>query len=229
MEIVTPQHIAIIMDGNRTWATSKGLPKMIGHTEGAKNLRTISIAGSEQGIKYLTLWALSTENLLNRSESELKHLFSLTEKIINYLGDFQKYNVKFNTIGDLTKLPKKVQEALEETKEKTSKHTGMVLTLAINYGGQDEIIRTIKKIVSQDIKPEEVTKELIEKNLDTAGIPDVDLIIRTSDHQRLSGYLTWQSTYAELHFPKIKWPAFGASDLANSIKWFTEQKRNNGK
>lgn len=217
------------MDGNRTWAAAKGLPKMVGHTEGAKNLRRIAIAASEQGVPYLTLWALSTENLKNRGEKELKHLFSLATKIVNYLDDFKTYNVRFNTIGDLTKLPQEVQDALEKIKADTTEHTGLVLTLAVNYGGRDEIIRGIQKLMSEGVKPEEVNEEMFGSHLDTGDMPEVDMIIRTSDHQRLSGYLLWPGSYAELYFPKIKWPAFTAENLTEAIEWFHGQKRNKGK
>ncbi len=225
----TLQHIAIIMDGNRTWATAKGMPKLLGHTEGAKNLRRIAVSASEMKIPFLTMWALSTENLKNRGEKELEHLFSLASKIINYKDDFIKYNVKFNTIGDLTKLPEKVQIAMQELKENTKNHTGTVLTLAINYGGRDEIVRATKKIVESGINPNEITEESFQEYLDTKDMPDVDLMIRTSDHQRMSGWLPWQSTYAELYFPKIKWPAFSSDDLQTAVDWFHEQKRNKGK
>jgi undecaprenyl diphosphate synthase len=223
------KHIALIMDGNRTWAKAKGLPKMIGHTEGAKNLRRIAKAASDKGIAYLTLWALSTENLKNRSESELKHLFSLAEKIINHLTDFEDNNVRFNLIGDITKLPESTQEALNHLVEKTSHHTGMTMTLAINYGGRDEIVRATKKMIDKGMSAKDITEESFEDCLDTADMPNVDLVIRTSDHQRLSGYLPWQTTYAELYFPKVKWPAFSEDDLENAITWFNEQKRNKGK
>ena len=225
----TLQHIAIIMDGNRTWATAKGMPKLLGHTEGAKNLRRIAVSASEMKIPFLTMWALSTENLKNRGEKEFEHLFSLASKIINYKDDFIKYNVKFNTIGDLTKLPEKVQIAMQELKENTKNHTGTVLTLAINYGGRDEIVRATKKIVESGINPNEITEESFQEYLDTKDMPDVDLMIRTSDHQRMSGWLPWQSTYAELYFPKIKWPAFSSDDLQTAVDWFHEQKRNKGK
>jgi len=217
------------MDGNRTWATAKGMPKLLGHTEGAKNLRRIAVSASEMKIPFLTMWALSTENLKNRGEKELEHLFSLASKIINYKDDFIKYNVKFNTIGDLTKLPEKVQIAMQELKENTKNHTGTVLTLAINYGGRDEIVRATKKIVESGINPNEITEESFQEYLDTKDMPDVDLMIRTSDHQRMSGWLPWQSTYAELYFPKIKWPAFSSDDLQTAVDWFHEQKRNKGK
>ncbi len=222
------RHIAIVMDGNRTWATAKGLPKLVGHTEGAKNVRTIAIAATEFNIPYLTLWALSTENFKKRSEKELEHLFSLANKILNHLNDFKEYNVRFNTIGDLTKLPERTQEVMQELKDKTKDHTGTVLTLAINYGGRDEMIRAIHKVIDSDVSSDELTEESFEKYLDTADMPNVDLMIRTSDHQRFSGYMLWQASYAELYFPKVKWPAFSKDDLKKAVDWYHEQKRTGG-
>ena len=223
------KHIALIMDGNRTWAKAKGLPKMIGHTEGAKNLRRVAKAASDRGIAYLTLWALSTENFKNRGEDELKHLFSLAEKIIDHITDFEENNVRFNLIGDVSKLPESTQKVLYDLEEKTAQHNGMVLTLAINYGGRDELVRATQKMIEGGLSAEDVTEESFEKYLDTHDMPDVDMVIRTSDHQRLSGYLPWQTTYAELYFPKVKWPAFSEDDLDKAIEWFNEQKRNKGK
>lgn len=220
------QHIAIIMDGNRRWAAERGLPKLLGHTEGAKNLKTIGQAVQKLGIPYLTLWALSTENLKERSKEELKHLFSLFKQLVDYLGDFIKNNVRLQLIGDLEKLPEDVQEKLNAVVEKTKDHTGMVLTLAINYGGRDEIIRAVNKIILEGVST--LTEEKFSPYLDTANMPDPDLIVRTGGHQRLSGYLPWQSTYSELYFTQTYWPAFSEEEVNTAIEWFEEQKRNRG-
>lgn len=237
-------HLAIIMDGNRRWATERGLPKLLGHTEGAKTLKTIAKTVQKRGIPYLTLWALSTENLQERSEEELKHLFSLFKQLVDYLGDFIENNVRLNLIGNLQELPSDVWKKLNNVAEKTKSHTGMVLTLAINYGGRDEILRAIKRWVDEKSSPPArgreaerseagevgaLTESKFEKYLDTAGLPDPDLIIRTGGHQRLSGYLPWQSTYSELYFTKTYWPAFSEEELDKAIEWFQEQKRNRGK
>ena len=222
-------HLAIIMDGNRRWATKKGLPKMMGHTKGAKNLRTIVKAAQAKNIQFLTLYALSTENLTGRSADELKHLFSLIEKIPEYIGDFDKTETQLRLIGDITKLPEKTQKRLGLMVEKTKAYKKFVLTLAINYGGRDEIVRSIKKLVAEKIAPDTITEKLFENYLDTKNIPDADLVIRTGGDQRLSNYLPWQTAYAELYFTSVYWPAFGEKDLNQALNWFQEQKRNRGK
>ena len=222
-------HLAIIMDGNRRWATERKLPKFIGHTEGAKNLKTIARAVSQRGISYLTVWALSTENLKNRSEKELKHLYDLFEKIPDYLHDFIKENGRMHIIGNMQKLPKKTQDAFLHVVEKTKTHTGMVLTLAINYGGRDEITRAIQHIVTDGISPELIDEALIETYLDTHNLPKPDMIIRTGGHQRLSGYLPWQSTYSELYFTPAFWPSFNEAELDTALTWFEKQQQNQGK
>ncbi len=191
-EIQNLKHIAFIMDGNRTWATSKGLPKLMGHTEGTKSFKKIVEHANNLNIPFITFWALSTENLKNRSEKELKHLFSLLSKLVDYIDDLKKENIKFNVIGDLSKLPEKVKNNLLDVKDKTKDRTGMVLTLAVNYGGRDEIVRAVNKML--DLKLEAISEEKFDKYLDTHDLPDVDLVIRTSDNQRLSGYLPWQTT-----------------------------------
>lgn len=223
------QHLAIIMDGNRRWAAEKGLPKMIGHTEGAKNLKTIARAASDRGIRYLTLWALSTENLKNRSETELKHLFSLFEKIPEHLHEFTERNGRLKIIGNLSVLPESTRRAFESVVEKTTRHTGMTLVLGVNYGGRDELIRTMKKMITDSVAPNAIDEALVDSYLDTADIPDPDLIIRTGGHQRLSGYLPWQSVYSELYFTPTHWPAFDEQALDTAIQWFQEQVRNKGK
>ncbi len=221
------QHLAIIMDGNRRWATERGLPKLLGHTEGAKNLRTIAKAVRERGISYLTLYALSTENIRERSEEELKHLYSLFEKLIDYLGDFFENNACLHIIGNLGGLPEKTKNALLNVVEQTKNNTGLTLSLAINYGGRDEIIRAIQKFGQHpDTKISEIN---FKEYLDTADIPDVDLVIRTGGHHRLSNFLLWQSAYAELYFTDTRWPAFDVQELDQAIIWFEEQQRNRGK
>lgn len=224
-----PQHLAIIMDGNRRWATERGLPKMAGHTQGAKNLKTIAKAVQAAGIRYLTLYALSTENLKERSPEELKHLFTLFEEVVDYLGDFIKNNAQVRVIGDLESIPEKTRRSLEQVIEKTKANSEITLTLAINYGGRDELVRAVRKIAAQNIPVENITEETISQNLDTANLPDVDMVIRTAGNQRLSGYLPWQSIYAELYFTDTKWPAFDKTELQKSLDWFAEQQRNRGK
>jgi undecaprenyl diphosphate synthase len=228
MEITNkPNHIAIIMDGNRRWATERGMPKIIGHTEGAKNVRTIAKTVQSKGISHLTLYALSTENIRERSREELNHLYSLFEKLVDYIGDFLENNAQLRVIGNLSGLPEKTQEKLKEVMEKTKNNTGFVLTLAINYGGRDEIARAVQKIL--DDGHQKISEQLIHNYLDTKNMPDVDLVIRTGGHQRLSNFLLWQAAYAELYFTETKWPGFGVEELNTALVWFQEQQRNRGK
>lgn len=221
------KHLALIVDGNRTWATQKGLPKFLGHTEGVKMLKKIIKAASKKNIPYLTAWLLSTENL-QRAEDELKHLFSLFITF-NDEKELMEHNIQLRTIGDLSRVPENVQNKMSKLQEKTKNNTGMVLNFAIAYGGRDEIIRTTQKIIKAGLKPEEITESKFEEFLDTAGMPEVDLVIRTGGHQRLSGYLPWQCTYAELYFTKVRFPDFNEEELDKAIEWFTEQERKRGK
>jgi undecaprenyl diphosphate synthase len=225
----TIKHISFVPDANRRWAKKQGLTKMEGHTQGAKNLRNVAQEVLNLGIPYMTIWGLSTENLKNRSKLELNHLFSLFSKITNHLEDFFENGVRLNIIGNMDTLPKKVVSALKKTEEKTQHNKKMVLTLAINYGGRDEIVRAIRKIIKAKIKPEDVTEEKVNLFLDTAGLPEIDLVVRTGCQKRLSGWLPWQTTYSELYFTDTFWPDFDKQELQKAIKWFNEQKRNKGK
>lgn len=222
-------HLAIIMDGNRRWATEKGMPKFLGHTEGAKNLKKIAKAAKAFGVRYLTLYTLSTENLKNRSEEELKHLFSLIDQLADYLKDFNEENTSLRIIGNLEGMPEKTQKNLQGLVEATKKNTAMTLALAINYGGRDELVRAFKKMTAEKISGDEISEQTIQEHLDTHDMPDVDLVIRTGGDQRLSNYLPWQTTYAELYFTPIYWPAFSEEDLKTAVEWFYNQKRNKGK
>ncbi len=222
----TLKHVAIIMDGNRRWAVENGYPKVAGHTHGAKNLKGIVEEASHQDIEYLTLYALSTENVASRSELELKHLFSLFVKLIDYRDMFIENNVRFIAIGDIESLPDNVKKALGDLAYDTKDYDGLKLTLCVNYGGRDEIVRATRRLVDLG---SEITEESITNALDFPELPNVDLVIRTGGHQRLSNFLTWQATYAELYFTDTKWPAFDEAELQKATEWFAEQKRNKGK
>ena len=230
-----PQHLAIIMDGNRRWAKERGLPAFFGHNEGAKVVQKITKVVRERGIPYLTLYALSTENL-KRSEDELKKLFSLLHDVEKYLKDFLDNDVRLHIIGDLDGIPSDTAQRLRALMEKTKNNQAMVLTLAINYGGRNEIVRAVNRILletkkSPILEGEHITinEKIFTSYLDTDTLPDVDLVIRTSGAQRLSNYLPWQTVYAELYFTETKWPAFTEIDLDLALTWFANQKRNHGK
>jgi undecaprenyl diphosphate synthase len=217
-------HIAFIMDGNRRWAKEHHLPSLMGHTEGAKTMKKIVKAVKDRGIPFMTVYALSTENL-KRAQDELGHLFSLIGKLAMQYDDLVAENIRLRIIGNLSLLPPELEVSLRETEEKTKTHTSLTLTLAIAYGGRDELIRAIQKIE----QPSDITAETFEALLDTVGIPDVDMIVRTGGHQRLSNFLLWQSAYAELYFTDTYWPGFDEGELDKALTWFTEQQRNYGK
>ena len=220
-----PQHIAIIMDGNGRWAKEKGLNRTAGHEEGAKTVREITTHANNLGIKYLTLYAFSTENW-SRPKLEVEFLMKLLERYLkNELPVYLENGVKFKAIGDLSKFSKSLQKVINETQEKTKNCKGLTQVLALNYGSRDEITRAVKKLV--DIKLE-ISQENIGACLDTAGIPDVDMLIRTSGEIRISNYLLWQCAYAEMFFTKTYWPEFSKSELDDLLSDFKNRERRFG-
>jgi len=219
------KHIAIIMDGNGRWAKEKGLNRTAGHEQGAKVVREITTHCSDMGIKYLTLYAFSTENW-SRPKLEVEFLMKLLERYFkSELPIYLQNNVKFKAIGDLSKFSKKLQKIIQDTQEKTSHCSGLTQILALNYGSRDEITRAVKKLNKQNL---EVTEENINNNLDTAGIPDVDLLIRTSGEVRISNYLLWQIAYAEMFFIKSYWPEFTTNELDDILSDFSKRERRFG-
>ena len=220
-----PEHIAIIMDGNGRWAKERGLKRTAGHEEGAKVVREITIHCTKVGIKYLTLYAFSTENW-SRPKLEVEFLMKLLEKYFkSELPIYLENNVQFKAIGDLTKFSKKLQNTIRDVEEKTKNCTGLTQVLALNYGSRDEITRAVKKVVEKNL---EITEENINQNLDTANIPDVDLLIRTSGEIRISNYLLWQSAYAEMFFTQTYWPEFSCNELDDIISDFHKRERRFG-
>lgn len=228
-----PKHIGIIMDGNRRWAKKRGKPAIFGHKQGAKTLENIVRYANKIGLKYLTVFAFSTENW-KRSEEEVKGLMTLLQA---YLDDYTKRadseNVKVTVIGDIKALSEGMQKSIEKCMERTKNNTGVHFNIAINYGGKDEIVKATKKI-AQEIKEnkisiEEIDEQTITDHLYTTGQPEPDLIIRTSGELRLSGFLIWQSAYSELLFIEKNWPDFDEKDLDNAIVEYKKRKRNYGK
>lgn len=223
--ITIPAHVAIIMDGNGRWAKEKGLKRTAGHEEGAKTVRNITIHCSQIGVKYLTLYAFSTENW-SRPKLEVEFLMKLLERYFkSELVIYLENNVKFKAIGNLSKFSKKLQNIIKDTEEKTSSCTGMTQILALNYGSRDEITRAVKKLQNENL---EITEENIGHSLDTAGIDDVDLLIRTSGEVRVSNYLLWQIAYAEMFFTKTYWPEFNTNELDDIISDFHKRERRFG-
>ena len=223
------KHIAIIMDGNRRWAKLHHLPTMMGHKKGVDALKKTTRACDDLGIKYLTLYAFSTENW-NRKKEEVDFLMDLLATTLkNELKELNENNVKMNFIGDLEGLNKNLQEILAQSKETTKNNTGVVLTVAINYGARDEIEHAIKNIVKDNVKVEDINQELISKYLYTSNLPDPDLLIRTSGEKRISNYLLWQIAYSEIFVTDIFWPEFDKNALVLAIEEFNKRQRRWGK
>ncbi len=222
---VNPSHIAIIMDGNGRWAKERNLKRTAGHEQGAKIVREITKHCSILGIKYLTLYAFSTENW-SRPKLEVEFLMKLLQKYLkNELKVYLENGIRFKAIGDISKFSKSLQEIIKLTEEKTAKGKNLTQILALNYGSQDEILRAVKKLNENKL---EVTKQNFESCLDTAGIPDVDMLIRTSGEVRLSNYLLWQNAYAEMFFVNTYWPEFSAFELDDLISDYNSRERRYG-
>jgi len=227
-----PLHVAIIMDGNGRWARQRGLPRTMGHRSGVEALRGIVRCASQIGIKYLTVYAFSTENW-KRPQDEVSALMKLVvEYIAKEIDELHKNEVVFNVIGDTTKLPEPCQKSIELAKEKTKKNKGLTLNIALNYGGRDEIISGIKKL-AMDIKDgivsvEQINEAVISNHLYTKGMPDPDIIIRPSGELRISNFLLWQSAYSEFWFSNINWPDFTEEDLRRAIIDFQNRNRRFG-
>lgn len=220
-----PAHIAIIMDGNGRWAKERNLKRTAGHEEGANTVREITKHCAKIGAKYLTLYAFSTENW-SRPKLEVEYLMRLLDKHLKKeLSVYLENNIKFKAIGDLSKFSKALQKTINDVQEKTSKGTGLTQVLALNYGSKDEIVRAVKKLNEKKL---EVNEENLEANLDTAGMPDVDIMIRTSGEVRLSNYLLWQNAYAEMFFTQTYWPDFSSNELDDIISDFNNRERRFG-
>lgn len=227
-----PEHIAIILDGNRRWAKAKGMPGTYGHKEGAKVLENISKYANEIGIKYMTVYAFSTENW-KRSEDEVNMLMSLFQ---SYLDDYSKKafkeNIKVNIIGTRKGLDERLIKSIENCEELTKNCTGMNFNVALNYGSREEMVNAIKNI-AKDIKEnkldvEEITENVVSNNLYTSHMPDPDLVIRTSGELRLSNFLMWQLAYAEFLFVEKNWPEFTEKDLDMAIDEYSKRNRKYG-
>ena len=228
-----PRHIAIIMDGNGRWAKKYGKPRVFGHRNGVKAVREITETAADLGIECLTLYAFSTENW-NRPRLEVNALMSLLVETLRIeINSLNENNIKLNAIGDLTKLPRKTYDTLMEGIEKTKNNDRMTLNLALNYSGRWEILNAVKKIVNDAVENqtdfENLDDQVFEKYLTTAGIPDPELLIRTSGEYRLSNYLLWQIAYSELYFAPIYWPDFREEDFYKAIIDFQQRERRFGK
>ncbi len=227
-----PSHIAIIMDGNGRWAKQRKLPRTMGHRAGMKNIKMMVEESSNLGVKYLTLYAFSTENW-KRSKEEIGALMDLVVEFINKeFEELHRNNVKLNSIGDISKLPEKSKAAVEDAMYKTRNNTGLTLNIALNYGGRDEIVKGIKEIAKEvlegKLQVDNIDDKIISDHLYTSGMPDPDIIIRPSGELRLSNYLLWQSAYSEFWFSNINWPDFAKEDLRRAISDFQKRDRRFG-
>jgi len=224
-----PNHLWIIMDWNRRWAHSKGLPKIMGHKAWADNVVKIAEYADEIWIKYLTLWALSTDNLNKREQKEVEAIIKLVNSIEKYLDKMKIDNLRFETIWDIEKLPEKSQEILKKVKENTKNNTWITLILALIYWWQDEVVRATKKIIQAWIDPKNLDRKEFRKYLDSWAFPEIELIIRTGWDIRHSGFMLYDSEYAEYYFTLKKWPEFDKKELDKAIESFSWSKRNFGK
>lgn len=227
-----PTHVSIILDGNGRWAKSKGMPRTYGHTQGAKNIEQICMDADAIGIKYLTVYAFSTENW-NRPSSEVAALMKLLHFYLTTIGKkAMKNNMRMRIIGDREGLEDGIRKAIEDIEELTKDNTGLQFQIAINYGSRDEMIRAMKKMLvdykDDKFALDEFDDKMYSSYLDTADIPDPDLMIRTSGEERLSNYLMWQHAYSEFYFTKVPWPDFSKEDLLEAIRVYTSRDRRFG-
>lgn len=227
-----PDHVAVVMDGNRRWAKSRGLPPEMGHWEGAETITNLVEAAKQVGVKVLTLYSFSTENWV-RSKEEIDALMRILERFLRAKKEsLIEGGVRLSTIGDLSPFPKEVIDALQETCEATKEGTAIDLVLALNYGGRDEITRAVTKIMHDaaagKLDPKEISEKSIADRLDTAKWGDPDLLIRTSGEFRVSNFLLWQISYTEVHFTNVLWPDFKKSDLMAAIDEYNRRSRRHG-
>ena len=228
-----PNHIAVIMDGNGRWAKGKGMQRVFGHRNALTAIRETADTASEIGVKFITLYAFSTENW-NRPKLEVDALMSLLVSTLKKeLPDFQRKNVKINAIGNIESLPKNAQKILNTVINETKNNTKITLTFALSYGSREEIVNTIKniskKVVNKELDIEKIDEKIINNHLYTFNLPDVDLMIRTSGEQRISNFLLWQIAYAELYFTEVLWPDFRREDLFDAVIDYQNRERRFGK
>lgn len=227
-----PRHVAIILDGNGRWAKKRFLPRNAGHAAGSKNVEKICSAAWNMGIEYVTMYAFSTENW-SRPQDEVDALMKL---LYSYLKDCiktsKKNNMQVRVIGDITRLAEDLQEQIRELEEVSAQNTGLHFQVALNYGSRDEMIRAIQKmgqaIRSGQLEPDDITEQTLSDYLDTKGIPDPDLMIRTSGEQRLSNYLLWQMAYTEFYFTDVLWPDFDRAELEKAVEFYRQRDRRFG-
>jgi undecaprenyl diphosphate synthase len=224
----TALHVGVILDGNRRWAAAAGLSAIEGHRKGGEVFRDIAVYAFDKGIKYLSAFVFSTENW-QRTEEEVGYLMKLTVKATEkYLDLFNDLGIKILVVGRRQQLPADLLSAIERTESRTEKNTNGTLVLCLNYSGHDEIIDATKQLIKGSVEPEEITSEAFENALYCPEVPPIDLLIRTSGEQRLSGFMLWRSAYSELYFIEKFWPEFTKSDLDKALKWYASRNRRFG-
>ena len=227
-----PAHVAIILDGNGRWAKAKGMPRNYGHMQGAKAVEDILVVARDMGIKYLTVYAFSTENW-SRPETEVSALMTILRNYLKTsIKKSMKNNVRCRVIGERSKLSSDIQDAINELEEATARNTGLTFTIAINYGSRDEITRAVRKVASKvesgEIKAQDITEDMIAANLDTSFLPDPDLLIRTCNEQRISNFLLWQCAYTEFYYTPVAWPDFDKAELEKAVDFYNTRNRKFG-
>ncbi len=226
-----PVHIAIIMDGNGRWAKKRGLPRSAGHSAGASTFKTIARYCNKIGIKYLTVYAFSTENW-KRSQEEVDGIMNLLREYLRDSANFKDENIKLTFIGDLSRLAPDILELIASSEKDSENATGLQVNIALNYGGRDELVHAVRSIAADvavgEIKAEDIDEELVSSRLYTADMPDPDLVIRPSGEYRLSNFLVWQTAYAEFWYTDVLWPDFSKNDLDDAILAFSKRDRRFG-
>lgn len=226
-EKILPQHIAIIMDGNGRWAKKRSLPRSAGHVAGAKTFKDIARYCNKIGIRYLTVYAFSTENW-KRPKEEVDGIMNLLRDYLKDATNFKSENIKLNFIGDFSPLSEDIIRLIEKDEAESADATGLQVNIALNYGGRDELVHAVKKLMQSGKDADEITEEDISEAIYTAGQPDPDLIIRPGGEYRLSNFLIWQAAYAEYWFTDVLWPDFSAKDLDRAIETFAGRNRRYG-
>jgi undecaprenyl diphosphate synthase len=225
---VVPEHVAIIMDGNGRWAKSRGLPRLAGHQAGTENLRRVIKGCVEFGVKYLTIYAFSTENW-GRPKEEVDGLLSIVESVIEKeLAELHKEGVQLRHIGRLDRLSDGLRSKVEAAIELTKNNNRLTVVIAFNYGGRDELVHAMEEMIRAGVKPEEVTEKLVSEYLFTKDIPDPDLVVRTSGEMRLSNFLIWQAAYSELYVTPVYWPDFDRDELKKALESYCQRSRRFG-
>lgn len=223
-----PAHVGIIMDGNGRWAKRRGMPRLAGHHAGTENVRRITVACADAGVEVLTIYAFSTENWRRPADEVIGLMRLLLQRIDKEAAELHKNNVRIRHVGVLEGIQPRLAERVRAAVELTKDNSGLILNVAFNYGGRHEIARAMQRLVAEGVRAEDITEELIDSRLDTAGLPDLDLVIRTGGEMRLSNFLLWQAAYAEYYSTPTCWPDFGREELFQAFAEFGRRVRRFG-